>query len=72
MYIHGEVHRYGYRIIDNVTGDVIYEAGNHPCDSYQVIRDTRRGLSTSKLIEYCNQTGEEIAAELGKLYVGID
>ena len=71
MYIHGEVHKFGYKIIDNRTGDIIYQAGNSPYDSQQVIHDIRRGLSTSKLIEYCNQTGNEIAGEQDKLYVGI-
>ena len=37
MYIHGEVNKYGYRIIDNTTGDIIYQAGNNPRESSSVI-----------------------------------
>ena len=70
MYIHGEVNKYGYRIIDNTTGDIIYQAGNNPRESSSVILSG--GLPIHKLIEYCHQTGNEIAAEEGKLWVGIE
>ena len=68
-YLHGEVHKLGYRIV-YADVNIMYEAGNHPLDSAATC-EPRRGLSTRKLMDFCNQTGEEIAKELKTVYVGI-
>ena len=70
MYIHGEVNKFGYRIIDNTSGDIIYQAGNNPRESSSTV--LTGGLPICKLIAYCHQTGNELAQEQGKLWVGVE
>ena len=53
----------GYRIEDNLDGEVLYEAGNNPLESSSHI-DHADGLPIEKIIEYCILTGQEMAAEL--------
>jgi hypothetical protein len=57
----------GYRIEDNLDGEILYEAGNNPFDSTSVIDD---GLPLEIIKGFCNQTGLEMTVDRGVEFVG--
>ena len=68
MNIFGSVDKRGYSIVTD-GGDELYSAGNHPYDSKQGAPDDM-ALSLETLLDFCIQTGEEIAKERGDTFVG--
>jgi hypothetical protein len=59
----------GYRIEDNLDGEVLYEAGNNPLESSSHV-DRADGLPLHTIKEYCERTGREMAEELSAAFVG--
>lgn len=59
----------GYRIEDNLDGEVLYEAGNNPHESSSHVAH-EHGLSLATLKEYCERTGREMAEERGATFAG--
>ena len=60
----------GYRIEDNLDGEVLYEAGNNPLESSSHV-DRADGLPIEKIIEYCVLTGQEMSRELKAGFKGV-
>lgn len=69
MKIIGYYHAYGYRIEDNLDGEMLYEAGNSFYDSTSVI-DKDQGLNIKTIKKYCERTGKEIAEEKSGEWLG--
>ena len=59
----------GYRIEDNLDGDVLYDAGNNPFESSSHV-DRKDGLPLETIKEYCERTGKEMAKELNAVFLG--
>ena len=59
----------GYRIEDNLDGEVLYEAGNNPLESTSHV-DHADGLPIETIQEYCVLTGQEVAKELKAEFMG--
>jgi len=68
MNIFGHVDKHGYFIVDD-EGNELYCAGNHPYDSQQGASEDI-ALSVETLLDFCIQTGEEMAQERGDVFVG--
>jgi len=68
---------YGYRIVrtkhspGHVAHEEIYQAGNSPHDSIMVV-PVERGESIETLQAFCEQTGKEMAEELGLEWSGCE
>lgn len=68
----GFYHLHGYNIWRQDDGyliEQVYEAGNSPYDSASLV-PVERGESLATLQKFCNQTGEEMAEELGLPWAG--
>jgi hypothetical protein len=59
----------GYRIEDNLDGEILYEAGNNPLESSSHV-DRVDGLPLKTIKKYCRGTGFEIAEELKAEFLG--
>lgn len=59
----------GYRIEDNLDGEILYEAGNNPLESSSHV-DRSDGLPIKTIREYCEQTGREMSVELKAEFLG--
>jgi len=59
----------GYRIEDNLDGEILYEAGNNPLESSSHV-DRADGLPIETIREYCERTGKEMATELKAEFLG--
>lgn len=70
----GFYHPHGYNIWLAKYGKLIeqvYEAGNSPSCSVTLV-PVERGVPVKTLKRYCEQTGREIAAEMGLAWTGCD
>ena len=68
--VKGTYSEHGYTIwtIDDVE---LYHAGNHALDSKQDATDTRHQLSLKTIKEFCEQTGQDLADELGGKLISV-
>ena len=70
----GFYHEYGYNIwtLDSANGNLLeqeYEAGNNPAESVGTV-PIERGEDLVTLQKFCNQTGLEMAKEMGLRWTG--
>ncbi len=75
--LHGEVSKWGYKIMGpcpfsaSLSG-VLYEAGNHPRDSFQTIDPADKdAIPISELLKFCETTGSDMAKEMGMKWKGV-
>lgn len=74
MQLIGFYHSHGYNIWLANNGrlvDQVYEAGNSPACSVTLV-PVECGVSVETLKRYCEQTGREMAAEMGLTWIGCD
>ena len=72
MNLIGYYNENGYWIQDCKTGERLYTAGNHLNDSQQHAESPDVQLSLKKVEQYCNQTGHDIAEEVGAEFIGTE
>lgn len=68
---YGEIAFPYYRIINMDTGQEVYWAGNNPRDSKQTT-SKESGLDLDTMIQYCNQTGKELAEDDDAIWLGLN
>lgn len=65
----GYYNRHGYRIEDNLDGEILYEAGNNPLESTSHV-DPADGLNLKTIRSYCDRTGKAMSREHVADYIG--